>query len=194
MDSDDDMLDDMLDELEDDLDDMLDTQLEEEEEKRKDNLLMLQITDPLELRACNCLGNMKEWKEWDGVIKKDMLKQQGLGRKKPFSRAYCHGMSPKQRAQHHIVQNKRIGLFELDKTFESLLTNALIHSKVCKDEVSANSLLEQLYNDPKTEKYSKKIAGGYRFRLNNLIKERLNGDSDFVEKDFPNATKQFFSK
>ena len=80
-------------------------------------------------------------------------------------------MSPKQRAQNRIIKNKRVGLFELDKTFESLLTNALIHSKVCKDDVSVNSLLEKLYNDPRTEKYAKKIEGGYRFRLNKLIKE-----------------------
>ena len=103
-------------------------------------------------------------------------------------------MSPKQRAQNRIIKNKRVGLFELDKTFESLLTNALIHSKVCKDDVSVNSLLEKLYNDPRTEKYAKKIEGGYRFRLNKLIKERLNGDSDFIKEDFPNSTKMFFSK
>ena len=90
MDSDDDMLDDMLDDM--DLDDMLDEALDsvsaqtnEEEEKRNDNLLMLQISDPMELRACTSLNNMKEWKEWDAIIKKDVLKQQGLGRKKPFS-------------------------------------------------------------------------------------------------------------
>ena len=199
MDSDDDMLDDMLDDM--DLDDMLDEALDsvsaqtnEEEEKRNDNLLMLQISDPMELRACTSLNNMKEWKEWDAIIKKDVLKQQGLGRKKPFSRAYCSGMSLKQRAQNRIIKNKRVGLFELDKTFESLLTNALIHSKVCKDDVSVNSLLEKLYNDPRTEKYAKKIEGGYRFRLNKLIKERLNGDSDFIKEDFPNSTKMFFSK
>ena len=194
---DDDLLDDLLDDM--DLDEMLDdaietvsSQKEEEEERRNDNLLMLQITDPVELRACNCLRDMKEWKEWDTVIKKDLLKQQGLSRKKPFSRAYCSGMSPKQRTQHRIIKNKRVGLYEIDKTFESLLTNALIHSKVCKDDTSVNSLLEKLYNDSRTEKYAKKIEGGYRFRFNSLMKQRLNGDSDFVKEDFPNATKVFY--
>ena len=108
MESDDDMLDDMLDDM--DLDEMLDDAIESvsaQEEREDDNLVLMKITDTLDLNACKSLGDMQEWKEWDTVIRQDMLKQQGFGRKKPFSRAYCYGMSPKQRAQHRILKRQK---------------------------------------------------------------------------------------
>ena len=189
------MLDDMLDDM--DLDEMLDDAIESvstQKEQEDDNLVLMKITDTLELNACKSLGDMQEWKEWNAVIQQDMLKQQGLGRKKPFSRAYCFGMSPKQRAQHRILKGKRVGLFRIDKTFGCLLSSALVHSKVCNDEPAAQSLMGNLYNDPRTEKYMKKVEGGYAFRFNSLMKERLNGDSDFNRNQFPSAAAAFCSQ
>ena len=195
MESDDDMLDDMLDDM--DLDEMLDDAIESvtaQEEREDDNLVLMKITDTLDLNACKSLGDMREWKEWDTVIRQDMLKQQGFGRKKPFSRAYCYGMSPKQRAQHRILKGKRVGLISVDRTFGNLLSNALVHSKVCNDDAAAQSLLGKIYNDSRTEKYMKKIEGGYVFRFNSLMKERLNGDSDFNRNQFPKAAAAFCSQ
>ena len=69
MESDDDMLDDMLDDM--DLDEMLDDAIESvtAPEREDDNLVLMKITDTLDLNACKSLG-YAGMKEWDDLFEK----------------------------------------------------------------------------------------------------------------------------
>ena len=113
--SDNDSLDDIMNEV--DLDDLLDDAFAE---KGNSSTEVVEVMDPLERTAFECLSN-EELRAWKSIIDKDVLMQQALIKKNIFSYSYISGMQKKQQGEHGVVENEKQGLVSRDKTMTMLL-------------------------------------------------------------------------